>query len=58
MNINVLVGYNTAIIFFLNLLFPVNTRGMKAKSTHTWTEPLNDTVQISESIQSKFNILS
>ena len=44
MNINVLVGYNTVIFFFFKSLFPVTTGGMKAKSTHTWTEPLNDTV--------------
>ena len=42
MNINVLVGYNT-VIFFLKSLFPVNTGGMKAKSTHIWAEPLNNT---------------
>ena len=30
-------------MIFLKSLFPVNTGGMKAKSTHIWTEPLNDT---------------
>ena len=43
MNINVLVGYNTVIIF-LKISISSDHWGMKAKSTHAWAEPLNDTV--------------